>query len=193
MTFNPSAPDTGPKGGYDLVPQGSHMARCARIIELGMQESQYGNHNKVVIAFSLPNVHIDIGGERKQRFMSNPFGINMSNNEASTMAEYTKALNPQATNLGEFLNRPCQVIVGHYKKRDGNMGDRIDGVAPLMAGIEVPELDTEPFWFQWDNPTLETWNMIPEFHQNLIKEALNYKGSKVEALVEQSLAGSEEY
>lgn len=182
MSFNPSAPDKGGKMNIDLVPEGPTAARCARVIEIGQQESKYGTQNRAVIAFSLPMYHVEINGEKKQRFMSNPFGINMTTNEGSTMYQYTKALNPQATSLGDFLNRSCQLVVAHYKKNDGNLGDRIDAIAPIMPGYEVPELDTEPFWFEWDNPTVDAWAMIPEFTRNLIREAKNYPGSKVEEL-----------
>lgn len=182
MSFNPSAPDKGGRASFDLVPEGPTAARCARVIEIGQQESKYGTQDRAVIAFSLPMYHIEINGEKKQRFMSNPFGINMTTNEGSTMYQYTKALNPQATKLGDFLNRPCQLVVAHYKKGDGNMGDRIDAVSPIMPGYEVPELDTEPFWFEWDDPNPAVWPMIPEFTKNLIREAKNYPGSKVEEI-----------
>jgi len=188
MSFNPSAPDTGPKGNIELIPEGPTPARCARVIEIGVQKNdlhpEYGEKNKVVIAFSLPNHKININGEEKQRFISVPFGISMSNNEASTMAQYVKALNPHAQNLGEFLDRPCQINIAHYTKRDGNTGERIDSVSPIMPGYEVAELDTEPFWFQWDNPDPRTWEMIPQFTKDLIQEAVNYPGSKVQEMVD---------
>lgn len=182
MGFNPSAADSGAKGGYEVMPAGPVAARCARIIEIGTQEDKYGRKDKAIIAFSIPGHLIEIDGERKQRFMSNPFGINLSNNEASTMFQYTKALNPEAKNLGDFLNKTCQLYISHYKKPDGSKGDQIDSIAAIMPGYEVPELDTEPFWFKWDDPDPALWDMIPDFTKRLIREALNYPGSKVEAI-----------
>lgn len=179
--FNPSKKEQ--KVQFDLIAEGPHPARCSRIIELGDQDSQYGVQTKVVIAFNVTDSFITLAdGSKKQRMISNPFGINMSNNEKSTMAQYTKAINPRAQSLADFLGRPCQVSVIHYKKDDTER-DRLDSVAPIIPGLEIPELDIEPFWFQFDQPEPELWKQIPEFTQNLIKKAVNYPGSEVERMV----------
>jgi len=179
--FNPSAKET--KTQFELIPEGPHPARCSRIIEIGEQESQYGVQTKVIVAFNVTDCSITMAdGTQKQRMISNPFGITMSNNEKSTMAQYTKALNPQAQSLGDFLGRQCQVSVIHYKK-DDVVRDRLDSVAPIIPGLQIPELDIEPIWFKWDQPEAEVWAQIPEFTQGLIQRAVNYPGSKVEAMV----------
>jgi len=186
--FNPSAKESKPS--FDLIPEGPHPARCARIIELGEQESQYGVQTKVVIAFNVTDSFITLAdGTQKQRMISNPFGINMSNNEKSTMAQYTKALNPKATSLEDFLGRACQVSVVHYKK-DDQVRDRLDAVAPIIPGLQIPELDITPWWFRWEAPDADLWAQIPEFTQNLIKKAVNYKGSLVEEMVESMTAST---
>jgi len=179
--FNPSAKET--KTQFELIPEGPHPARCSRIIEIGEQESQYGVQTKVIIAFNVTDSFIKLSdGTEKQRMISNPFGINMSNNEKSTMAQYTKALNARASSLGDFLERPCQVSIIHYKK-DDTVRDRLDAVAPIIPGLQIPELDITPFWFKWDAPEVEQWALIPEFTQKLIMQAVNYKGSAVEDMV----------
>ena len=179
--FNPSAKESKPQ--FELIAEGPHPARCSRIIEIGEQESQYGVQTKVIIAFNVTDSFITMSdGTQKQRMISNPFGITMSNNEKSTMAQYTKALNPRAADLGDFLNRTCQVSVIHYKK-DDIVRDRLDSVAPIIPGLQIPELDITPFWFKWDAPEVEQWELIPEFTQNLIRNAKNFKGSAVEDMI----------
>jgi len=181
MSFNPSAKESKPS--FDLIAEGPHPARCSRIIEIGEQESQYGVQTKVIIAFNVTDSFITLAdGTQKQRMISNPFGINMSNNEKSTMAQYTKALNPRAESLEDFLGRACQVSVVHYRK-DDTTRDRLDAVAPIIPGLQIPELDIVPFWFRWDAPDAELWEQIPEFTQNLMKKAVNYPGSAVEEMV----------
>lgn len=183
MSFNPSAKDSK-NIEYELTPEGPTIARCVRVVEIGKQDSKYGVQDRCVINFSLPFHFIKLGDEEKQKFISQPFGINMSNNEGSTMAEYVKALNPDAQSLGDFLNRPCQLNIAHYDRKDGKgRGERIDSVTRLLPGIEVPELDTEAFWFDWKNPDPKVWAMIPPFTKTLIQEAVNYPDSKVEAMV----------
>ena len=185
--FNPFAEDTG---GFEreLIPEGPHAARCVRVIEIGKQYSQrYDNEaNKAVIVLSIPNVKMEINGEEKQRFISNPFGITISNNERATMRQWARALCPDGGNsLGDFLNQPCQVVVRHQKKEDGSSFDRIDSIAPILPGLEVGELDMEPFWLQWNSPDPEVLAQVPEFTRGLIKQATNYQGSLMEEAMEQ--------
>ena len=78
------------------------------------------------------------------------------------------------------------------------MIQKIKQISPLIAGIEVEPLDTDPFWFEWDNPDGDLWVRIPEFQKNLIRgsmdgkilPAVNYPGSLVEQMV-LAIEGSE--
>lgn len=182
--FNPNAKESG--GERELIPSGTHAARCVRVIEIGKQYSKlYDNEsNKVIIVLSLPHVLVNVGGEEKQAYISNPFGITISNNDKSSMKQYTRALDPQgeAKTLGDFLNRTCQVFVAHKSKDDKTFA-RLDSVAPILPGFPVPELDTEPMWFQWNKPDPEVWKKLPDFQKALIKEATNYHGSYVQEMV----------
>lgn len=184
--FNPNAKDSGGVQ-RDVIPAGTHAARCARVIEIGKQYSKlYDNEsNKVIIVLALPHVLVKVGDEEKQAFISNPFGITISNNDKSSMKQYTRALDPQgeAKNLGDFLNKTCQVFVRHQEK-DDKVFARLDSVAPILPGFPVPELDTEPLWFRWNNPDPEVWAKLPDFQKALIKEATNYHGSKVWEMVQ---------
>jgi hypothetical protein len=191
--FNPNAKD----GGFEreLIPSGTHAARCARVIEIGKQYSKlYDNEsNKVIIVLSLPHVLINMGGEEKQAFVSNPFGITISNNDRSSMKQYTRALDPkgEAKSLGDFLNKTCQVLITHRTKGDGKVFAQLDSVAPILPGFEVPDLDTDPLWFRWNSPDAEVWKKLPDFQKNLIKEATNYHGSKVWEMVNDVEGGSD--
>jgi hypothetical protein len=190
--FNPNAKDAGFE--RDLIPSGTHAARCVRVIEIGKQYSKQFDteSNKVIIVLALPSVMVNVGGEEKQAFVSNPFGITISNNDRSSMKQYTRALDPQgeAKNLGDFLNKTCQVLITHRTKDDKTYA-RLDSVAPILPGFPVPELDTEPFWFRWNNPDPALWEKLPDFQKQLIKEATNYHGSRVWEMVNDIEGGSD--
>lgn len=182
--FNPFAESKGFE--RELTPQGIHLARCARVIEIGKQESPnpaYGTKDKVVVVFSLSNLFMELSGEQKQKFISKPFGITISNNEKSDLKEIAMALSPEGGgSFADFLDKPCQLIVGHEQKGDRTI-EKIKSIAPVLPGTEVPPLDTEPFWFPWNKPNPDYWVMIPKFTQDLIKQAVNYPGSYVEEMV----------
>jgi len=54
-----------------------------------------------------------------------------------------------------------------------------------MEEIEVPPAKGKygPI-FDWDNPTQEAWEAMPEFLRKCVKNAVNYEGSEVQMLVE---------
>tara|TARA_Y100000114_G_scaffold50443_2_gene46047 strand:- start:6261 stop:6857 length:597 start_codon:yes stop_codon:yes gene_type:complete len=195
MTFNPNAK---PENSFEreLIPEGPHLARCVRVVEIGKHHNpKYDKtQNKVIIVFSLPNVIMNFGeiGD-KQAFISHPYGITISNFEKSDMYEYTSALDPtgSVTDLGGFLNKPCQISIKHQAREGKSPYARIDGVAPMLPGLEVPELDTDPFWFQWDNPDPEIWNKLNDFTKNLIQEAVNYPDSLVQRVAEGEVSGND--
>jgi len=181
----------------ELIPEGPHLARCARIIEIGQHLSGFPQpdgkeeypKNKAVIVFSLPNVIMNFGEKLgdKQAFISNPFGITMSTNDRAIMKRYSKALDPQgnATSLGYFLDQPCQISVIHKERKDKPPVAIIDSIAPCLPGLTVPPLDTDPFWFQWDSPEPDLLAQVPPFTRELMTQAVNYPDSRVQRLIEQ--------
>lgn len=179
-SFNPSAPPTKTR---ELIPEGLYPARCSRIIDLGLQPGYEDKPPapKAVIAFNLTTQFIEISGESKQKMISNAFGITLSNNEKSTMYQYTKALNPNAKELGDFLNCPCMINIVHYKKKDGSVGDKIDAVTRPMAGLVIDPVDIQAWWFRFDKPDLALWESIPDFQKEIIREAKDFVSSGLAA------------
>lgn len=201
MSFNPNQTQ-GPRE-FNLIPDGIHAARCARIIEIGQQHSPKFDrededtgeiipaiYDKAVIIFALSNVLFEYEGlGQKQAFISNRYGITKSSGERSTMRQYTRALDPKGTttSLKQWLTLPCQVSVRHTTK-DGKTYANLDSVAPILPGLPIPELDTEAWMFEWDNPDPALWTKIPDHTKELIKGAWNFKGSKVEAMLNNMVA-----
>lgn len=170
----------------DLIPEGPHAVRCVRVLEIGQQSSpKYPDPKpKVVVAFTLPNITIDIGGEEKQRMISNPFGITISNDDRSTMSQYARALCPQGgASMGDFLGRAAQAYIRHRPGKEGRVYEDIDSLAALLPGVDVPEADLPLLWLKWNDPDPEVYSQIPAFTQNMIKQAANYHGSKMEEMV----------
>ncbi len=185
--FNPSKPDSFQR---ELIPEGPHAARCVRIIELGDQSSRYGVVPKAVIVLSVPGVTMEYNGEQKQAHISNGYGINISSSDKGFMRDYTNALNPNAQNLGGFLDETCQIHVEHEKEKDP-VRQKIKQISALIEGIPVAEADTKLFWLRWLEPDPEVWEMISNFQKNLIRgsldgkilPAVNYRGSAMEEMV----------
>lgn len=194
MSFNPNAKSTD--FNRELIPEGPHLARCVRVLEIGNHVSGFPQPDgtveipkpKAVIVFSLPDVIMNFGelGD-KQAFISNPFGITMSTNEKATMRRYQKALDPNGTaeDLGGFLDKVCQLAVIHKERKDKPPVAVIDSIAPPLPGLAVGAADTELLWLKWDDPDPGVLSQVPQFTRDLIMKADNYQGSKMQEAMAQ--------
>jgi len=124
-------------------------------------------------------------------------------------SKYMKFLNSMNAALGtdykglhEFIGEGFLIAVtnktGTKADDDGNLpvyaNMKPDGIQKTtfkhpatgkMEEVPVPEAKgTYGPIFDWDNPTKEAWDAMPEYLQKCIKRAVNYEGSEVQMLVE---------
>ncbi len=68
-----------PEGGnFVLVPQGTHLAACFMVADIGQQETSYGIKHKLVIGWELPEELMDIEGEKKPMIIYNTYTASLS-------------------------------------------------------------------------------------------------------------------
>lgn len=171
MAFNPQE---APKRDFTLPDEGLYAARCARIIELGDQETKYGVKSQVVFGFTIPALKVMVGDEEKQQLFWT-FPITLTSNADSTCMKYVKALNASATHLNQCLGKACMLELSHSKpKPDGTQYANISSVTKAMAGMDIPEPDCEMFMYEFENGEDEIFQKLGEFRQNQIKAALNF-------------------
>lgn len=181
MAYNVNdAPET-PSYNNELIPEGLYPARLARIVEEGVQEDQFGSKERVSFAFTIPSLEIEIKGEKKQR-MFMPFSFNKTTNKDSTVAKAVRALG--GVTWEDIIGKPCMIEIIHEAKKSGGKREKLNSVVRPVAGMDVPEPDCDVYIFDFDNPSKDVWEKLSEFRQKRIKEAVNYQGSKVEAMVE---------
>lgn len=171
----------------ELIDEGLYAGRLARVIELGEQEDKYGKKEKVVLAFTIPSETIEIDGEQKQRMMMT-FPLNHSTNPDSTLMKYMEALG--GTTWPTVIGNPVMIEIKH-KVVNGVTRMNINSVSKApkknpYTGEEffVPEPDCDVYIFDFENPDKEVFEKLSEFRQKQIKEAVNYPGSAVEAMLE---------
>ena len=178
MAFNVNDKPKMPQ--QELIEEGVYPARLARIIEIGDQEDKYGVKSRVIFGFTIPSQTIEIEGEKKQRMMMT-FPLNKTSNPDSTVARYVKALG--GATWEDILGKPCMIEISH-KTVNGVTRMNITNVTRPMAGFEVPQPDCDVFIFDYDNPNKEVYEKLSEYRQEQIKQAVNYQGSAVEAMLE---------
>lgn len=182
MAYNPQNTSGGMMNDLELIEEGIHDARLIRVIELGIHSDMYGPKKRVAMGFLLPNVTMDLNGETKQRMMWT-YNLNQAENKDCTFNKYCRAVKTTATSIDELIGLPCTLQIEHDTKRDGRVVAEITSVVKPRVGLEIPEADTEMYYFDWDNPSKEVWELLSDKRKDFIQNAENFSGSAVERML----------
>jgi hypothetical protein len=185
---------TPTKGGkeFELVPEGSHIARVYQILHIGTIRSEWQgverDRDVVRIAFELPTELRKFGDDNKER----PMVIN-TGNLTNTMGEKGK-LRPLVQGIigtkldkeeAEFfeltaiMGMACMLTVIHEKDTKGILRDRISSTAPLPKGIAAPSAINDPFILDYnENWSDMAFGNLSEFLQKMIAGSREYKAMK---------------
>lgn len=173
-----------PVGGNDskrLAPEGSHVARCYQIIDLGTMEQggQFaGKKRKVQFLFELPlelAVFDDTKGAQPyytrgmytlslheksslRRDVESWLGKKMSDKEASKF------------NIFKLLGAPCMVNVIHTSKGD-NVYANIASISPVPKGMVCPPQINPPLIYSPVAHDIDAFGKLPEFVREKIKQS----------------------
>lgn len=192
---------------------GSHFARLVQVIDLGLHANNFdptkSPSRKINLTYELVTVYMkDADGnedETKPRWVGEEMALCSLAADLAKSTKRINALDPKMEYKGDItkmINTPCIVTIAHNKSKDGTkVYSNVSNVSPAPKGIPVPELKNTPRVFDLDNPDLEVFQQLPTFIQEKIKTNLEFKGSKLDALlngtsadthVQQVEAGSED-
>ena len=184
----------GPKAPA-LEPE-NYMARLVQVIDLGVQNQRpFQGREKppaqeIMLTYELAGEFMpdDDGNpdEQRPRWISERMPLhNLRADKAKSTKRYM-ALDPKLSYGGDFsqlLGKACLVAIVNNEK-DGRVYNNIGGVTQPLKGVPVPDLVNDPVAFDFDEPDLDVFLSMPDWIQGIIKDALNYKGSKLQAAVE---------
>lgn len=197
MSFNAKDQAGGSGVQQPVIPVANYPARLVQLIDLGLQsQNPYKGTEKPPIHMLRTTYElvtefcVDENGEpdvERPRWIGEEFPFyNLSAEKAKSTQRYL-ALDPSQAADGDWsklIGDACTLTVVHNKAKNGNTYANIGSTSPPMKGYEVPALTNEPLVWSLDDPDIEAFNKFPEFLQDKIKSNLNYKGSKLEALLE---------
>lgn len=164
-------------------------ARLARVIEIGVHDTFYGEKDQVILWYSLPTRLIDMPESdfHGKQHMVRTAPLRKSSNEKANLMDHVNVLNPRATSLDQLIDKACFVTLVENEVESGGQTKKfinISQVSGVPEGIEVGALDTKPIYFDFDNPDQDVWeNDLWDYIREQIKSANNYPGSKVEKMV----------
>lgn len=188
-----SAPAT--RKQYPVAKAGNQPARIIHVVDLGIQKREWNGETKeparqLFLNFELVNDEFEMDGE-KMRHRISPRPYNVFNDQKAALTKLLKGIDPNDElkgDLSKLANMPVFIQVIHNKKiKDGkevvyaNCGQ----ISLPLEGYVVKELSQKPVVFSFDNPTVEDYKALPRFLQEKLKNAVNYAGSKTEAVAKQ--------
>lgn len=185
MSLNPQAK---PTSNIPLPDAGIVGARLARVIEVGVHDTFYGEKDQVILFYSLPTRIIEEEGEYQgKQHMIRTAPLRKSSSDKATLMEHVNVLMPTATSLGQLLDQPAFVTIIHNEVESQGSSRtfaNIQSISGVPEGMEVGALDTTPFYFNFDEPDEDIWNdSLWDALREQIMTAKNYPGSEVEKMV----------
>ncbi len=156
-----TASDTG-GGDFQPAPEGTHVARCIELIDIGTHHGEYQGEptvrNQVIVRWELPNETIDSDGKPEpmlvSKFYTNSLG-EKANLRKDLVAWRGKEFTTQELmgfDLQNILGKPCLVTVVHNEKRKA----KVTAVSGLPKGTKCQDAANKikAFWIdEWDGDT----------------------------------------
>lgn len=177
------ASNTGGGGDFTPTPQGTHIAVCNMVVDLGKQRGEYQGvaniKHKVFIRWELPHERLtwtdrDNVEHEGPRVISKTYTLSLHENSAlraDLVGWRGKNFSPEeemAFDVSKLLGVPCMITVVHNKSGDKTYAN-VQSVSGVPRGMEKPGApEIAPILYDSDN--LSSWDKLPERLQKKIQE-----------------------
>lgn len=169
---------------FELPPAGLLGARIRELIDIGTQESPYGEKRQIIICFELPDELKKDGTPHS----INKF-YNLSLNEKANLcidieAIAGKKMNDEEKRTFDFkrlLGVACMVNTTHEQKGDKTKIS-ISSITPVPKGMTIPPLVGPKVFFDLDEPAArQQYQQLPEWQQKFVAKSNEFMGSTPKA------------
>jgi hypothetical protein len=173
------------KGGSDFKqpPQGTHVARCYQLIDIGTQHGEYLGEptvrQQIIVRFEFPFETEIFDGVAKPLIASKFYTMSLSEKAnlrkdlESWRGRAFTAKELEGFNVANILGATCTVSIIHNEKGKA----QVKGVAALPKGTQCP-----PAFNPISKFTIDEWNdaafmALPEGFQKLIQQSDEYRAA----------------
>jgi len=179
-----TATDSG-GGSFAPAPEGNHMARCVRVIDLGTQpgSAKYPNpKHKILIAWELPEVCEEYEGVMTPRLVMSRYTLSLHEN--STLRPHLeswrgRAFTPEELkgfDIAKVLGVPCQVQIVHSD--DGKYANvkTISALHPKLRA-QMPEAFHELLHYEIEQGENDVFDGFSDNLKATIRAAEEWRGT----------------
>jgi hypothetical protein len=171
----------GGGGDFEPVPTGLHDAILIWIVDLGLQDTPWGEKPRVMFTWELPRVLMEIDGEHKPKVLSrelSPF-IHEKSNLGKYLFGWFGKMPDGNIDLRTLAGQHCTVNVGHTTKGDKTYANIVSISPPTEQGKELvpyndiivwefgkgqPLPETLPEWIRVKVMNSREWNELGQFN-----------------------------
>lgn len=172
-------------GGGKLCPEGTHIARCFQVVDMGEQPSKlYGSKHQLMLRWELPE-ELEVFKEGED---PKPFAISK---------RYTASLNEKSNLCGDLQNwrgkpfteeelkgfdiakligQPCMLTIMH-KESGGKTYANVTAVAKPPRSLTCPPQINESLNFECKDGYSASFKKLPDWLQKLIEVTPQFKAA----------------
>lgn len=190
----------GESSSRTLCPEGTHLAICYQMIEIGTIKDQYMGQekeaHKVRISWELPHETFEHDGKQKPVVISKEYTFFMGDraNLRKDLEGWRgkKFTDEEAADfdIEVLLGKPCQLSIVHKTSASGKVRDEVASVVAIVKGMTIPPQTNPNFVLSFEKWDEQKFNSLPTFLQDKIKGSKQYlsmlnqaaAGEKLDAL-----------
>ena len=185
MAINAKAGSLTPR---ELIPAGSHIARCYQMLHIGtVTDVIMGEEkvlNKVRITFEVPGEMRVFNEENGEQPMVIDKEYNLSMNPKSNLRRDLESWRGQGFtedeadnfDITKLLGIACMISIVHKTSKKGNDYATISSISGLPKGVECPKQINPTFEFNYDDKfDPERVEKFPDFIKDAMKSSEEYK------------------
>jgi hypothetical protein len=161
---------TGASDDFKLVHEGTHLARCYLMVDVGLQETPFGDKEKVVLGWEIPEQKMDDGRpmiiystytnsmhekSNLRRDIENWRGKKLTDDES------------RAFDLRTVLGHPCQLSVVHNENNSRTYAN-VAAVTGIPKGLPVADAVNDVICFDLDED--DDVSILPEWLQRKVSD-----------------------
>lgn len=175
--------DTG-SGDFKQAPEGTHVARCIGIVDIGTHHGEYQGQptvrNQIIVRWELP-YETETFEDKEAPLIVSKFYTNSLSEKANLRKDLqawrSREFTPEELmgfDLMNILGKPCTVSIVHNEKGKA----KVVSVAAVPKGTQCPPAvnAVDAFWIdEWDD---NKFAALPEGFKKMIAESDEYKAFK---------------
>lgn len=177
-----TATDNGGGGSFTPAPEGTHAARCIRVIDLGTQpgSQQYpAPKHKVLFVWELPNELEEYNGEQMPRLVSKRYTLSL--NEKASLRHDLQSWRGRAFTADELKGFELKAVCGHacmvsvVHSADGQYANLTAVTAP-PKGMAVPPAKHPIVYYEIEDGASDAFGAFGDKLQATIRRAPEWQG-----------------